>query len=360
MKKTIITYFEPFGGRKVNASKEVVLALKNSHEKISLPVSWKRTLPILDKIIESDPHYLFMVGEAGDYPDVTVELVARNISAGTDEDGDKKDKERILRATPKKLFTNFKVDEIPFTNSDNAGRFLCNYVYYLALLRSEVTKVIFIHVPYLHSKGSRKKDSLVRKVNDIINYFIENNKEILIRHNGKVIKVNEENVRELYPELQKEYELPNIIVSVERNEDGGFVMSGRADGYKGRYIEKGDKPEDEGKALNAIYYQILKYQDSLEEEDRQSEDHIELTRRFKLSEYTGSEKLVKQFINLFISRANYSSEFAFYESLDMILEKNLKSVLSYEEEKALNEAKDYVSRLGLEKATELLFKIVRR
>ena len=360
MKKTVITYFEPFGGKKINASKEVVLALDNSFEKISLPVSWKRTLPILDEIIKNEPRYLFMVGEAGDYSDVTVELVARNICSGVDEDGEKKDKERILRATPKAFTTNFKVEDIPFTNSDNAGRFLCNYVYYITLLRSEVTKVIFVHVPYLHSKGSRKKSVLVNKLNDIINYFLDNDEDFLVRHNGKVIAVSKENAYDLFPELQKEYNLPNILIGIVRKEDGSFVMSGRADGYKGVFYEAGESSEQEEKAKKELYYRILRYQDSLSEEDKHSEKRIEITRRFKLPEYTGSEKIVKKFINLFISRANYSNEFEFYKSLDFVYENNLKSVLSEEERKALDEAKDYVSRLGLEKATNLLFKIVKR
>ena len=360
MKKTVITYFEPFGGKKINASKEVVLALKTPFEKISLPVSWKRTLPILNEIMESNPRYLFMVGEAGDYSDVTVELVARNICSGVDEDGVKKDKDRILRATPKILKTNFDVDNIPFTNSDNAGRFLCNYVYYISLLRSEVTKIIFIHVPYLHSKGSRKKEVLVKKVNEIIKFFIENDKEFLMKHNGKVIEINKENAYDLFPELQKEYHFPNIIIGVTRKEDGSFVMSGRADGYRGIYYQYGSSSDQEQSALKSLYYKIIRYLDSLDEEDKESETYIELTRRFNLTEYSGSEKLVKRYINLFISRANYTDEVEFYRSLDFIYESNMKSVLSKEEEKALVEAKDYVSRLGLEKATELLFKIVKR
>lgn len=360
MKKTVITYFEPFGDRKVNASKEVVLALDNSYEKISIPVSWKRSLPIINEIIDSNPRYLFMVGEAGSYSDVTVELVARNICFGVDEDGVKKDKERILRATPKTINTNFKIDNIPFTNSNNAGRFLCNYVYYISLLRSEVTKVIFIHVPFLHSKGSRKKEVVTKKVEEIIQYFLENDNDFLIRYKGKPITINRHNAYELFPVLQKEYNYPNIIIATDRKEDGSFSLTGRIDGYRGVFIENGDSPKQEENAFREIYYKSIRYLDSLDEEEKNSEEIIELTRRFKLDEYTYSEKLVKRFINLFICRANYSKEIEFYKSLDYIYESNLRSVLSQEEEKALNEAKDYVSRLGLEKATELLFKLVER
>ena len=360
MKKTLITYFEPFVGRKVNASKEVVLSLPNNYEKLSIPVSWKDSLPVLDKIIKSEPRYLFLVGEAGDYSDVTVELFAHNICSGTDENGVKKDKERILRATPKLLKTNFKIGELPFTNSDNAGKFLCNYVYYLALLRTEVTKVIFIHVPFIHSKGSRKKEALVQKVQEIITYFMENDESVLIRHKGKVLKIDKNNAYYLYPELQQEHHFPNVIIGVDRNEDGSFIMNGRADGYRGVFTEKGNNKEEEREAIKSIYYRVLKYQDSLDEEDRESLEKIELTRRFNLNEYSCTEKVVKRYINLFISRANYSDELLFYRSLDYIYENNLKSVLSVVEENALYEARDYVSRLGLEQATQLLFKIVKR
>ena len=145
-----------------------------------------------------------------------------------------------------------------------------------------------------------------------------------------------------------------------RKEDGSFVMSGRADGYRGIYYQYGSSSDQEQSALKSLYYKIIRYLDSLDEEDKESETYIELTRRFNLTEYSGSEKLVKRYINLFISRANYTDEVEFYRSLDFIYESNMKSVLSKEEEKALVEAKDYVSRLGLEKATELLFKIVKR
>ncbi len=360
MKKTIITYFEPYRDRETNASKEVVLALDINAQKVSLPVSWKRSLPVLDQIMNEEARYLFMVGEAGNYPETTVELIANNICSGIDVDGVKKDKERILRATPKSFKTNFKIGDLPFTNSNSAGRFLCNYVYYISLLRTEVTKVVFIHVPYLHSKGSRTKEVVTQKVKDIIQYFISNDESLLIRHKNKVLTIDKNNAYYLYPQLQKEHNYPNVIIGIDRKEDGGFIMSGRADGYRGVYYERGTSKEQEREAVKAIYYRILKYQDSLDEEDREDIKRLERTSRFTLNEYTGSEMIVKRYINLFISRANYKDELSFYQSLDYIYEHNLKSVLSIAEENALYEAKDYVSRLGLKQSTELLLRIVKR
>ena len=212
MRKTFVTYFEPFGGRDVNASKEIALSLRGGFELVSLPVSWKRTLPILNEIIDSEPRYIFMLGEAKNYQDVTIELVGRNICSGTDEDGEKKDDDRILSATPKKFRTTFDVDGHGFTTSDNAGKFLCNYVYYISLLKAEITKVIFIHVPYLHSKGNCTKENVLNKVQTIIDTLIDYDDSFLLRIGGKPVSVNVNNAYNLFPTIQKEYDFLKMII----------------------------------------------------------------------------------------------------------------------------------------------------
>lgn len=360
MKRAIITYFEPFGGRKINTSEEVAKALSDSFETFGLPVSWKRSLPILNTVIEKDPRFIFMLGEAGSYQDVTVELIARNICSGTDEDGEKKDNERILRVTPKEIKTNFNLEGLELTSSNNAGRFLCNYAYYIALLRAEVTKVIFIHIPYFHPKGNRKKELIIQKVKDIIYSLIENEKDYLIRLNGKVTRVTEDNALELYPKIKKIYDLPNIIIGIERKEDGSFVMSGRADKYKGVWYVDGSNKEEEEIAKKMLYYRISRLQEGIDVADRENGTYNELTYRFETPEYDGAERLVKRYINLFISRAEYTNELDFYISLDRIRENLLKSVLDVDEVDAIDSAKEYVSRLGLKRTKEILLKEVKK
>ena len=41
-------------------------------------------------------------------------------------------------------------------------------------------------------------------------------------------------------------------------EDGSFILTGRADGYRGEFIEEGTSLEDYSKAVRSIYYQIIK------------------------------------------------------------------------------------------------------
>ena len=355
MRKSFITYFEPFGGRSINASKEIVTSLTTNFEVVGLPVSWKRTLPIISKMLNEDPEYIFLVGEAGNYQNVTVELVARNICSGMDEDGVKKDKDHILRATPKEIPTNFNVEGLKCITSTNAGRFLCNYVYYICLLRTEVTKIIFIHVPYLHPKGSRKKENVMKKVENAIYSLMENDNDYLIKLNRKPFKLTEENAYDVYEDIQKEYALPNIIIGINREEDGSFVMTGRADGYKGIWYEYGQGKAEELKARKTIYYKIARFQYGLTEEDReQTSLLVTKTLSFSEKEYEGSEKLFRRYINLFISRVDYADEMAFYVSLDRIEENLLKSVLDRAEENALRSAKQYVSRLGPEKSKKIL------
>lgn len=361
MKKAVITYFEPFGGRKTNASKEVVLAMNPGFEVVGLPVSWKRSLPIINDIMEQEPRYLFMVGEAGSYNDVTVETVAKNISNGVDEDGVNKSNERILRATPKTFTTNFNTDGLTCPISTNAGKFLCNYVYYICLLRTEVTKVIFIHVPYLHSKGSRKKEAVINKLQNIIYSLLENDNEFLIRLNGKVTAINEDNAYDLYNEIRKEYNLNNILIGIDKKEDGSFTMTGRADGLKGKWYVYGDKDDDKERIKRHLYFSIIDFQLNLDEEEKELPSvFVEKTHNFTFEEYDGAERLYKRYLNLFISRADYSNEMNFYISLDRIQENLLKSVVDEEEENAIKSVKDYVSRMGLKRTTQLLFREVKR
>ena len=97
MSKILITYFEPFGERTTNASKEVV-SLLDGYIRKELPVSWSKVPSILDEIFINEPDYLFLIGEAGSYKEITVERTAHNISNGKDNEGVNKDNEPIINS----------------------------------------------------------------------------------------------------------------------------------------------------------------------------------------------------------------------------------------------------------------------
>lgn len=167
MKNTLVTYFEPFGGRTTNASKEVV-SLLSGFDKSELPVSWLKIESIIDEILSNDLDYLFLIGEAGSYPEITIERTAHNICNGKDNYDIIKDNEPIVVNGPGEIKTKFDLEGLPYRISDNAGKYLCNYTYYLALSKAKNTKVVFVHLPYIDNNLDNLKNDLLSIINALV------------------------------------------------------------------------------------------------------------------------------------------------------------------------------------------------
>ena len=167
MSNIVITYFEPFGNRDTNASKEVVSLLSDYKIK-ELPVSWSKIPLLLDEILSNKPDYLFLVGEAGSYQEITMERTAHNICNGKDNDGVNRDNEPIIADDKEEKTTLFDLSKLPYRISDNAGKYLCNYSYYLALSNARKCKVLFVHLPYLKESGPNSLDNLRKDLLNII------------------------------------------------------------------------------------------------------------------------------------------------------------------------------------------------
>ena len=171
MKKIVVTYFEPFGGRTTNASKEVV-SLLNGFQIKELPVAWNRVVENIDDLLSANPDYLFLVGEAGSYGQITIERTAHNIANGKDNDGVIKNDEPIINGGVD-LKTTFEISTLPYSISDNAGKYLCNYTYYQTLLKTKETKALFIHLPYIEEAGQNSVICLKEDLLNIINILIK-------------------------------------------------------------------------------------------------------------------------------------------------------------------------------------------
>ena len=145
-KGIVVTYFEPFGGRETNTSEEVAKLLPQ-YFSIELPVSWIDVGNVLLEKLPKGTKYLFLLGEAGKYQDVTVELVARNIANGEDNKHIKKEEE-IIGDNNLTTSTMFNKKDLNVNYSTNAGKYLCNYSYYFSLKNIKGTNIVFIHLPY--------------------------------------------------------------------------------------------------------------------------------------------------------------------------------------------------------------------
>lgn len=166
MSKIVVTYFEPFGGRSTNASKEVVSLLTEYAIK-ELPVSWNKVPTFLDEVLAVDPDYLFMVGEAGSYQEINVERSAHNISNGKDNDGVTLNNEPIIKDGNDVLATKFDLSGLNYRVNDDAGKYLCNYSYYLALAKAKNTMVLFIHLPYINNNLNSLKEDLLNIIKSL-------------------------------------------------------------------------------------------------------------------------------------------------------------------------------------------------
>lgn len=167
----IFTAFEPFGGRDTNASLEV--AKKMGYKYYILPVSWDMVSNKIDQVLLENPKVVILCGEAAKYDNVTIEMLAHNISNGLDSYGVNRVDEAIYTDKEEVLKTNIDVsfEGIDAVIGFDAGKYLCNYVYYLMLSKTKNTKVIFIHYPLILEQGGAKD------VNELVNIT----KEILSR-----------------------------------------------------------------------------------------------------------------------------------------------------------------------------------
>ena len=177
MKKILITAFEPFGDRDINASGAV---LWNLPDRIGEYVVFKKVLPVVfgkaaedvfagtsDDLLHGqdadDYAFIFLLGEAG-RGTVTPETTARNIRTARilDNEGNAPVDQRISSSGPEYYHTAVPVEEIvgsmkvegyEIEASHDAGTFVCNDTFYLVGVRSQVP-VDFIHVPVAASEAA--------------------------------------------------------------------------------------------------------------------------------------------------------------------------------------------------------------
>ena len=158
----ILTGFEKFSHYKFNLSERVVKNFENQllgHQvkKKILPISWKRSISCYKSFIshlDRSPDLVILLGiHSGST--IKIERYSWNFSLGIDEDN--KFRGCPIRLIPKlriETLFNFKKinalesDEIRVEFSNFMGLYLCNHIYFNAMLISANNyPVIFIHIP---------------------------------------------------------------------------------------------------------------------------------------------------------------------------------------------------------------------
>ena len=206
--RILVTGFEPFNGREINPSEEVVKELKAPEgvelQKEILPVEFRKAAAILkQRIKEFKPDYILSVGQAGNRPEIGVERVALNLDCVRSSDGSsllpdnggdqpvdvkiEEDGENAYFATLPvwEIVEAIQKEDVKAAVSYTAGTYVCNHIMYTALYEVSRmglnTKAGFIHVPFLPSqltegegKGfSMEQEDMVRGIQTAIRLLAE-------------------------------------------------------------------------------------------------------------------------------------------------------------------------------------------
>lgn len=189
MAKVLLTGFEPYWDYPVNSS--FVVAEKVATRGVigvdifieQVPVSFSRVHVALRKAVEKhSPDMLIMLGQSGGSDKVKLERVALNMmdSKLPDNDGYTPNEESINIETPAALFTNTPIkslrvaieeQDISVKISNSCGLYVCNRLYYEALLlckERQLMKALFVHLPFYDGQPSAKPNKPTMPLNDMV------------------------------------------------------------------------------------------------------------------------------------------------------------------------------------------------
>jgi len=158
--KILLTGFEPFGDLKVNPSQAIIekisyrktLCTPHEFKTAILPVRFDSSgATIKNTIQEFKPDVILSLGVSEGSDSITLETKAMNLKQDVDPRNTRNIKypKLILLGCPisykstlplERIYRSLKDRNIPVTISDNAGRSVCNYVFYLACHQIKLLK----------------------------------------------------------------------------------------------------------------------------------------------------------------------------------------------------------------------------
>lgn len=167
MSRILLTAFEPFGGDSENASLATMRLLEAGWRGptelrcVVLPVTFEQSA-FARAVEEHEPEMVVALGEAGKREAISVERWGVNEqtaripdNAGATPQGaeivEEGDARRAATLDPERIVQAMRSDGWAAEVSDDAGRFVCNTVAYLAYGLD--VPAVFIHVPALRSVG---------------------------------------------------------------------------------------------------------------------------------------------------------------------------------------------------------------
>lgn len=194
----LVTFFEPFDGRKTNLSQLAVEKLRSRKSSVAwkkegvvfvlLPVTFSKVEGILEKLIKKHAvSRLLLTGESRKAPKIQLERLALNVAhaAIADNSGTRYNLTELEAAESLALMTQCDIEALstqmkkaglPNRISHHAGTFVCNAAYYHGLKNCKES--LFIHLP-AKLPGGRKKfgkshiDCLADAIGLAVDFMVE-------------------------------------------------------------------------------------------------------------------------------------------------------------------------------------------
>lgn len=176
--RIVITAFEPFGGFDTNSS---YLALDRLNyldiERVVLPVSYPDAYVVLREIVK-ECDFIILLGMAASRNKISIEERAKNLLEFKIPDNhhqiiknrlisDDADEYLYSKVDIDKMINYLNHDDDIVYKSNDAGTYICNYLYFKVLQTYNVPS-IFIHLPNYKTQDDYKKLDIFFK--KLINY----------------------------------------------------------------------------------------------------------------------------------------------------------------------------------------------
>ncbi len=190
--RVFISGFGPFEDHEVNPTSLLIDALKNGEisypdelliETVTLPVSFEQSYEVLKKMSDSfNPDVMIAMGLGPDREAIELELMAQNKIHAQIRDnlGEKPEHQVINPKGPLSYLSTLplagmegvlKKNGVPVKISNNAGTFVCNYIFYRMMEDNQETERLcgFIHFPPF--KDGLTVDAQKRALQLILDYI---------------------------------------------------------------------------------------------------------------------------------------------------------------------------------------------
>ncbi|MFN3729556.1 MAG: hypothetical protein ACK4XJ_07575 [Fimbriimonadaceae bacterium] len=167
-----ITGFGPFGDFNENPSSW--LAARSGCDHLILPVTFHAADRFASSLASRPEPIVLMMGVNGKGTRLRFERVARNVIGSAPDVNGRHPRRPVIRARgPERLATTLFWD-MPLAGDDgfelgeDAGAYLCNYVYYQSLWRAAHKKIGFLHVPPFDAMSAGTQLERLQRVLDWI------------------------------------------------------------------------------------------------------------------------------------------------------------------------------------------------